>query len=109
MEIINYKIVLVIIGATVLGTAAALSLSGYGTDEQKSEESYMTMAEALVEQCATEERTAVCYEREVPKLMDQGYEMEEAFTVTKLIQDIDPSFQYCHVLGHYISAKETAK
>jgi hypothetical protein len=51
----------------------------------------------------------VCYEQEIPKLMDVGYSMEDAFEVTALVQDLDPKFQYCHVLGHYISAKETAK
>ncbi|MEZ4200780.1 MAG: hypothetical protein R3B69_04370 [Candidatus Paceibacterota bacterium] len=50
-----------------------------------------------------------CYDEEIPKLMDAGMSMEDAFAVTATIQDLDPSYQYCHVLGHELSAKETAK
>src|SRR5690606_4527381 len=50
-----------------------------------------------------------CYDKELPKLMDEGFSMEDAFAVTRLVQDRDPSYQYCHVLGHELSAKETAK
>ena len=35
--------------------------------------------------------------------------MEETFDVTRVVQELDPSFRYCHVLGHKLSAKETAK
>ncbi|MEZ4200783.1 MAG: hypothetical protein R3B69_04385 [Candidatus Paceibacterota bacterium] len=40
--------------------------------------------------------------------MDQSH-YGYAFAVTATIQDLDPSYQYCHVLGHELSAKETAK
>ncbi|MBI3379905.1 hypothetical protein HY029_04075, partial [Candidatus Gottesmanbacteria bacterium] len=52
-----------------------------------------------------------CFDVEIPKLMDSptNLSMEESFAVTKIIQDKDTSYQYCHVLGHNLSAKETKK
>lgn len=66
-------------------------------------------AEKFVSLCANEESRPLCYDREIPKLMDRGFTMEETFTVTTIIQGIDPSYHYCHVLGHRLAEKETAK
>jgi hypothetical protein len=35
--------------------------------------------------------------------------MEDAFQITRVVQDQDPSYQYCHVLGHNLSAREIKK
>ncbi|MBI2108578.1 MAG: hypothetical protein HYT93_00150 [Parcubacteria group bacterium] len=66
-------------------------------------------AASILQICATEEYKPACYDREIPKLMDTELSMENAFAVTKLIQQKDDSYFYCHVLGHNLSAKETAK
>ncbi|MBI2618236.1 hypothetical protein HYW58_02170 [Candidatus Kaiserbacteria bacterium] len=66
-------------------------------------------AEEILYTCSNEEYRPACYDREIPKLMDLGISMEDAFTITRLVQEKDNSYFYCHVLGHNLSAKETAK
>lgn len=65
-------------------------------------------AESVVETCSEERYHPSCYDREIPKLMDK-ISMEDAFKVTKIVQDQDSSYPYCHVLGHELSAREVAK
>lgn len=62
----------------------------------------------IVVKCASVSYKPTCYEEEVPRLMDT-ITMEQAFEVTRAIQDKDKSYAYCHVLGHKLSTKETAK
>lgn len=59
--------------------------------------------------CAKETHAPTCYDKEIPKLMDTGVPMEDAFEVTKYIQDETKGYYFCHVLGHNVAAKETAK
>lgn len=66
-------------------------------------------AKKAVTECSAALDKGLCYERVVPGFMDEGFSMEEAFTITAKIQELDPSYTYCHVLAHNISAKETAK
>ncbi|MEX0877514.1 MAG: hypothetical protein WDZ40_01465 [Candidatus Spechtbacterales bacterium] len=65
-------------------------------------------ARMVIDKCENEGYRPACYDREIPKLMDV-ISMEEAFEVAKLIQNSDDSYWYCHVLGHNLSARETAK
>ncbi len=65
-------------------------------------------ASNVLEKCKDELYRPSCYEREVPALLSR-ISMEDAFRVTALVQRQDPSFAYCHVLGHKIAAKEVAK
>src|SRR5688572_29551570 len=46
-----------------------------------------------------------CYDEEIPKLMDK-ISMEEAFEVTKYVQQKDTRYLYCHVLAHKLSYRE---
>ena len=71
-------------------------------------ESFSSLAQKIVAKCSTSDYKAGCYETEVPKLM-ATLSMEDTFAVTKDIQHIDTSYQYCHVLGHKLSAEETKK
>jgi hypothetical protein len=71
-------------------------------------ESFSSLAQKIVDKCSTSDYKAGCYETEVPKLM-ATLSMENTFAVTKDIQHIDTSYQYCHVLGHKLSAEETKK
>lgn len=65
-------------------------------------------ASALVKGCATSEYHPTCYDDAIPKLMDK-LTMEQAFDVTRAVQDMDPLYSYCHVLGHKLASIETAK
>ncbi len=66
-------------------------------------------ADEVMATCASNSYPPSCYDTEIPKLMDRGLTMEDAFKVTSLIQDKVDNYFYCHVLGHNLSAKETAK
>ena len=65
-------------------------------------------ADAIIAQCASSDYRPGCYDKEVPKLMDV-ISMEDAFKVTALVQQKDSDYWYCHVLGHNLSGRETAK
>jgi len=67
------------------------------------------LAQTVITLCEEDDYRPACYDRELPKLMDEGYTMEEVFLVTREVQLRDEEYQYCHVLGHYLSQKETAK
>lgn len=66
-------------------------------------------ARALIEFCSATTHPEYCYEKEVPKLIDQGLTLEETFEVLARIQETTDEYFYCHTLGHGIAAKETAK
>jgi len=65
-------------------------------------------ADEVLKKCADKSYKPTCYEKEIPNLMD-SISMEDAFNVTKIVQDKDPSYTYCHVLAHNLSAKEVDK
>ncbi|MBX9765211.1 hypothetical protein K2X83_01060, partial [Patescibacteria group bacterium] len=67
------------------------------------------LAEKVIATCSKESYPPTCYDEEIPRLMDTGLSMEEAFQVTTVIQNKVSDYFYCHVLGHNLSAKETAK
>lgn len=66
-------------------------------------------ATRMIKVCEDSAHRPSCYDKEIPKLMDEGFSMEEVFDVTRLVQERDPTYQYCHVLGHELSAKEVIK
>ena len=72
------------------------------------DQSLTSMARGVVDECAKAPYRPTCYEKEVPRLMKK-ISMEDAFKVTTLIQGIDTTYKYCHVLGHKLSAEETTK
>ncbi len=63
-------------------------------------------ADTVVKACQNEPYRPSCYDREIPKLVDV-LSLEEGFAVTRIVQEKDASYQYCHVLGHALSARET--
>lgn len=65
-------------------------------------------ADQVMATCASSNYHPGCYDKEIPKLMD-NISMEDAFRVTRLVQQEDPQYWYCHVLGHNLSSRETAK
>lgn len=65
-------------------------------------------ADEIIAACADQEYKPSCYDEEIPKLMDY-LSMEDTFAVTRLVQERDSGYWYCHVLGHNVSAREAAK
>src|SRR3989344_390696 len=61
-----------------------------------SDASLAQMARDVVAKCAGQSYKPACYDEEVPKLMNQS-SMRQAFDVTRMVQEEDPSFTYCHV------------
>ncbi len=66
------------------------------------------LADNIVSRCRDESSRPTCYDREIPRLMDT-ISMEDAFAVTRIVQDRDRSYSFCHVLGHELSAREVKK
>ncbi len=73
------------------------------------EEKLKAYASTVIAECAKETYAPSCYDKAIPKLMDSGVSMEDAFAITKYIQEETKGYYFCHVLGHNIAAKETAK
>lgn len=65
-------------------------------------------ADMVLKECADRQYHPSCYDEKIPKLMEV-ISMEDAFTVTHIVQQKDPQYSYCHVLGHNLSAREVAK
>jgi hypothetical protein len=65
-------------------------------------------ADKMVALCAGISYHPTCYDKEIPKLM-QALTMEQVFGVTAIVQDLDHTYTYCHVLGHELAAAEVAK
>ncbi|MSU45210.1 MAG: hypothetical protein EXS47_01085 [Candidatus Zambryskibacteria bacterium] len=65
-----------------------------------------TYASQILTICKNVSYKPSCYEEQVLKLMNI-MSMEGAFEVTRLIQEKDPFYPYCHALGHKLSFKET--
>lgn len=66
-------------------------------------------AQAIVRTCASAEHRATCYEKEVPKLLERGVVLTDAFTIAARIQELDESGEYCHGIGHRLGSVEVAK
>jgi hypothetical protein len=66
-------------------------------------------AEVIIHLCEKNPHPASCYDEEIPRLMDYGVSMEEAFLVARLVQEKVGDYYYCHILGHRLASKETAK
>ncbi|MCP6719986.1 MAG: hypothetical protein KJI72_01490 [Patescibacteria group bacterium] len=75
---------------------------------QSRQVSFEEYADRVVEKCKDAGYRPSCYDKEIPELMD-AISMEDAFEVTRIVQDQDRSYYYCHVLGHELSAREVRK
>ena len=73
-----------------------------------SKNSLQEHADIIFKKCASQDYSKGCYDAEIPKLMSI-LSMEEAFDIARLIQKKEPKYLECHVLGHYLSERETAK
>ena len=99
--IINKKLILAALIIVVAIEGAALI-------SRNSPASLEVYADKAIEACKDAGYRPSCYDKEIPKFTDK-LSMEDAFRVTGIVQDKDPSYQYCHVLGHELSAREVRK
>ena len=74
------------------------------TDEVSLNESALN----VLTNCKDAPHRPTCYEKEVPKLLS-SISMEAAFDVVREIQQLDPSYRFCHVLAHELGGLEVAK
>jgi hypothetical protein len=95
--------VLAVILAVIFGGAYLLGGKGIGGGSLEAH------AKEVMDICTKDSYPPACYDEEIPKLMDQGLSMEDTFEVTRIIQNQTNGYFYCHVLGHNVAAKETAK
>src|SRR3989338_11059474 len=63
----------------------------------------------IIAVCAQENSRQTCYDREIPKILDQGVTLEESFDVIKLIQNQDNGYWFCHAVAHKLSTEEYYK
>ena len=68
------------------------------------------MARKMVSICAkeTDGGSSHCYEREVPALYPK-YSIGQIFDIIRQIRLLDPSYQFCHVLGHKLGERLVAE
>lgn len=65
-------------------------------------------AQQIMDACAEERYRPSCYDEAIPELLGE-ISYEDTFAVARIIQQEDGDYWYCHVLGHNVSAAETAK
>jgi hypothetical protein len=86
-----------------------VNLIKHSDNQILSEVSINDYAEKVIEKCSVEKYRPGCYDKEIPKLLDE-ISFEDSFRVTRVVQKHEGNeYAYCHVLGHNLSAKETAK
>lgn len=72
------------------------------------EQTIKDYAKSVMEKCKNASYKPSCYDKEIPKLMDV-LSMRDAFGVAKVVGEYDKEYTHCHVLGHYLSGRETKK
>jgi hypothetical protein len=65
-------------------------------------------ARTIVAQCTGVKDVAACYEREVPALYPK-LTVAQLFDIVREIRREDPSYQFCHVLGHKMGERVVAE
>lgn len=101
----NQSLILIPILLVIILEVFLLQKPNLGAQSAQSSE---LLANQIIEKCKPTPYRPTCYDQEVPKLMDR-ISMEKAFEITRIIQNNDRSFNYCHILGHKLSTKEVAK
>lgn len=102
------KIKLLLVSLTFFLVLVVLSVIFLLSKESVPRKTLMQYADSVIAKCKKSEYRPGCYDTEVPKLMG-WISMEEAFEVTRIVQEKDSSFAYCHVLGHKLSEQEVHK
>lgn len=104
----HWKTCLVFLFALLVTAQGAFLIFNYRRGQLLPESSLVIYADRVLKICSQDGYRPSCYDKEIPLLMDT-ISMEQAFEVTRLVQEKDQSYQYCHVLGHNLSAREVKK
>lgn len=104
----NYQKLLAFI---VIASFVLIILSRGSTPDQPPKLSLKDYAERIISECSSSIPHALCFDREIPKLMDSpvNISMEDAFKVIRVVQEQDSEYSYCHSAGHSIAVKEIRK
>lgn len=71
-----------------------------------------TIARAQVSLCheiPSEVQKEICYQKNIPTLIDSGLSMERTFGVVRSVLALDRGYKSCHVLAHLIASREVAR
>lgn len=88
-----------------VGIAVAFQLYALYAKKTKSVERY---ANDVMKACSSAKSKQACYDEVIPQLMAR-ISLEEVFAVTNSVQQRDPTYVYCHILGHRVAAQEVVK
>ena len=94
------EILVLIFGFVLIGALYLFS------DSEKS--AIANSAAEIIEFCSSEEYHPGCYDREIPKLLN-NFSLNQVFEVVRIVQSQDEKYGYCHVLGHELGGREVAK
>ncbi len=91
--------------AVLIGLFAVLFSLGRPGDQERSLE---RRAESILQACADTAHRPSCYDKEIPNATED-LSLEDALRITRIVQEKDGNYWYCHVLGHELASRETAK
>lgn len=108
---LNVKKLIVVVILVIIGIELFLLVGPQIKSPNDAHQSIEVLAGNIVNKCSSVGTWQSCYEEEVPKYMSAPFNlsMEKAFELTKAVQHQDTKYEYCHVLGHKLSAVETKK
>lgn len=107
----NFITAIVVLFVAVAMALTLISGNGFFSPNKNSvhsESQLKEYAEEVFQKCSSENYRLSCYDKEIPKLMGI-ITMEDAFQITRYIQEKSPEYLYCHVLGHNIAEHETRR
>lgn len=93
---------------TVFALLAALALAALALAARGGHSPASERARDIASRCAGEGDHAPCYEREVPRLYPE-LSVPELFDIVREIRRRDPTYTFCHVLGHKIGERVVAE
>ncbi|PIR83817.1 hypothetical protein COU18_02420 [Candidatus Kaiserbacteria bacterium CG10_big_fil_rev_8_21_14_0_10_51_14] len=89
-----------------LGAFVILMLVGFLLSDQTSDRE--TEAQRLIDMCSVSENRSRCYEVEVAALYPER-SVYKVFDIIRTIRDLDPQYQFCHVLSHALGERVVAE
>lgn len=99
------KISVIVLVSAMLGLVFYFSLTEPKTLTDSKIDS---LSQAVINRCQIDDYKPRCYENELFNLA-QKISMEDAFRLTRAVQEMDPSYAYCHVLAHKITFLEAKR
>ncbi len=107
-DIKKYSQILIFVPLIILVFTLIILNDGSLAKKHTSDLLLTTFATKIIDVCDKERYHPACYDREIPKLMED-ISMEDAFKVTAIIQAKDSAYPFCHVLAHTLTGIEVDK